>query len=173
MATRARRETQATRETGARPVALRLAAAAQAVEAVAVAAGAVVAAVITADGRNFQLGSEIGLTLVAFLTAGGLVAFAVGLNRARPWSRTPVAVTQLFVGGYAWYLIGRHLYGWGVPALLLAVACLAGLFTPASLQALNRPIPPPPTGTQPRTSTQQATKTQQPAKTKPARKATR
>jgi hypothetical protein len=178
MATRARRETQATRETAARPVALRLAAAAQAVEAVAVAAGAVVAAVITADGRNFQLGSEIGLTLVAFLTAGGLVAFAVGLNRARPWSRTPVAVTQLFVGGYAWYLIGRHLYGWGVPALLLAVACLAGLFTPASLQALNRPspkipkTPPPPTGTQP-TKTPQATKTQQAAKTKPARKATR
>src|ERR1700683_1776494 len=119
--------TRATRETSARPVALRLAAAAQALEAVAVAAGAVVAAVVTADGRNFQLGSEIGLTLFAFVTAAGLVAFAVGLNRARPWSRTPAAITQLFVGGYALYLISRHLYGWGVPALLLAVVCPAGV----------------------------------------------
>ncbi len=28
---------------------------------------------------------------------------------------------------------------WGVPALLLAATCLAGLLTPASLRALNRP----------------------------------
>jgi hypothetical protein len=27
---------------------------------------------------------------------------------------------------------------WGVPALVLAVVCLAGLLTPASLRALNR-----------------------------------
>src|SRR5271168_623417 len=50
---------------------LRLAAAAQAAEAVAMGAVAVFAVVVTADGHNLQLGNEIGLTLLAFLTAAG------------------------------------------------------------------------------------------------------
>ena len=141
----------ATRGTSGRPVGLRLAAAAQAAEAVAVGVAAVFAAVVTADGHNFQLGNEIGLTVLAFLTAAGLAAFAVGLYRGRPWSRTPVALTQLFVGGYGLYLVAHHRIGWGGPALLVAVGCLAGLFTPASLQALNRPAPSEPANDQPAT----------------------
>jgi hypothetical protein len=129
----------ATRTTDARPVGLRVAAAAQAVEAAGVAAAAVFAAVVTADGHNYQLGSEIGLTLIAFAAASGLAAFAVGLMGARPWTRTPVVMTQLLVIGAGLYLVGDHQLGWGVPALLIAVICLAGLFTPASLRALNRP----------------------------------
>ena len=41
----------------------------------------------------------------------------------------------------AWgiYLLRDHRLDWGVPMLLLAAACLAALFTPASLRALNRP----------------------------------
>jgi hypothetical protein len=155
----------ATRGTSGRPVGLSLAAAAQAAEAVAVGVAAVFAAVVTADGHNFQLGSEIGLTLLAFLTAAGLAAFAVGLYRGRPWSRTPVALTQVFTGGYGLYLVAHHRIGWGVPALLVAVGCLAGLFTPASLQALNRPAPPEP-------ANDQAAKVQppkvQPPKSRPA-----
>ena len=104
---------------------------------------AVFSAVSTADGQSYQLASGIALTLIAFGTAAGLGAFAVGLYRARAWSRTPVVMTQLFVGGAGLYLVIGHRWGWGVPALALAAGCLAGLFTPASVRALNRPLRPP------------------------------
>jgi hypothetical protein len=52
-------------------------------------------------------------------------------------------MTQLFVGGAGVYLLIGHRWGWGVPALALAAGCLAGLFTPASVRALNRPPRPP------------------------------
>ncbi len=135
-------EDMATRATGARPVALRLAAAAQAGEAAGLAVAGVFAAVATAGGKSYQLGSGIALTVITFGTAAGLVAFAVGLDRARPWSRTPVVMVQLFVIIAGITLLDGHRPAWGVPALLLAVACLAGVFTPASLRALNRPRPP-------------------------------
>jgi hypothetical protein len=131
------------RPESARPAALRLAAAAQAAEAVGLCVAAVFAAIATASGQSYELGSGIALTLIALGTAAGLAAFAVALKRARAWSRTPVVMTQLFVGVAGLYLIIGHRWGWGVPALLLAVSCLAGLFTPASLRALNRPPLPP------------------------------
>src|ERR1017187_7841864 len=180
----------ATQPTGTSGVALRLAAAAQAAEAVGMGVAAVFAAVSTADGQSYQQASGIaltliafgtaaalaalavgldrarpwsrtpvvmtqlfvggagmylliGLTLIAFGTAAALAALAVGLDRARPWSRTPVVMTQLFVGGAGMYLLIGHRWGWGVPALALAAGCLAGLFTPASVRALNRPPRPP------------------------------
>ena len=104
---------------------------------------AVFAAVSTADGQSYQQASGIALTLIAFSTAAALAALAVGLDRARPWSRTPVVMTQLFVAGAGVYLLIGHRWGWGVPALALAAGCLAGLFTPASVRALNRPPRPP------------------------------
>jgi hypothetical protein len=137
-------EDMATRATDARPVALRLAAVAQAAEAVGLAVAAVFAAVATADGKSYQLASGIALTVIAFATAAALAAFAVALDRARPWSRIPVAMTQVFVIIAGITLLDGHRPAWGVPALLLAVGCLAALFTPASLRALNRPSSPPP-----------------------------
>jgi hypothetical protein len=134
----------ATGATGARPVALRLAAAAQAGEAVGLAVAGVFAAMATAAGKSYQLGSGIALTVITFGTAAGLAAFVVGLDRARPWSRTPVVMVQLFVIIAGFTLLDGHRPAWGVPALLLAVACLAGVFTPASLRALNRPRRPQP-----------------------------
>jgi hypothetical protein len=120
------------------PAALRLAAAAQAIEAVGLFVAGVLAAVSTADGRSSHLGDGIALTAIAFVAAVLLAPIAIGLARARPWSRTPAAMTQLFViiGGVA--LLQASRLEWGVPALLLAGACLAGLVTPASLRALNR-----------------------------------
>ena len=123
----------------ARPVGIRIAAVVQGVEAVGITAAAIAAAVVTADGRNFQLGNEIGLTLIAFAAACGLAAFTLGLHRVQPWSRTPVFLTQLFLGGAGLFLLDAHRLGWGIAALLLALICLAGLFAPASLRALNRP----------------------------------
>jgi hypothetical protein len=47
-------------------------------------------------------------------------------------------MTQVFTILIAIWLLQAHRYGWGVPALLLALAALAGLFAPASLRALTR-----------------------------------
>ena len=122
-----------------RPAGLRLAAAAQGIEAVGLCVAAVFAAISTADGRSSQLASGIVLTLTAVGTAAGLAAIAVGLTRARPWSRVPALMTQLFVVIAGISLLDGGRPEWGVPALVLAAACVAGLLTPASLRALNRP----------------------------------
>jgi hypothetical protein len=121
------------------PAGLKLAAAAQVIEAVGLCVAGAFAAASTADGRSYQLASGIALVLIAFGTAAGLAAIAVGLARARPWSRIPAVMTQVFVVIAGFTLLDGHRPEWGVPALVLAVLCLAGLLTPASLRALNRP----------------------------------
>jgi hypothetical protein len=121
------------------PAGLLVAAVAQFIEAVGLAVAAVFAAVATADGHSYQLGSGIALALIAAGTAAGLAAIAVGVARTRPWSRTPTGVVQLFVIIGAITLLDGHRPEWGVPALVLAAICMAGLLTPASLRALNRP----------------------------------
>jgi hypothetical protein len=97
------------------------------------------AAVSTANGQSYQRASGVALTLIAIGTAAMFAAFAAGLAKARPWTRTPVVLTQLAIGAAGIYLLEGHRLDWGVPALLLAVCGLAALFTPASLRALNRP----------------------------------
>jgi hypothetical protein len=124
---------------GERPRALRLAAGLQALEAVGMCVAAGFAAVSTADGQSYQRASGIALTLIAVGTAVGFALFAVGLAKARPWTRTPVVMTQLAIGAWGIYLLKDHRLDWGVPMLLVAACCLAALFTPASLRALNRP----------------------------------
>ena len=124
---------------GERPRALRLAAALQALEAVGLCVAAGFAAVATADGQSYQRASGIALTLIAIGTSAAFALFAVGLAKARPWIRTPVVMTQLAIGAWGIYLVKDHRLEWGVPMLLVAACCLAALFTPASLRALNRP----------------------------------
>lgn len=121
------------------PKALRLAAAAQGIEALGLAVAAVFSAISTADGRSSSPGNGAGLTVLVVIVAAGLAAIAVGLAKARPWSRVPAVMAQLCVIIAAVALLDGHHPEWGVPALALAAACLAGLFTPASLRALNRP----------------------------------
>jgi hypothetical protein len=121
------------------PRALRLAAAVLAVEAVGMCVAAGFSAVSTADGQSYQRASGIALTLIAVGTAVVFALFARGLAKARPWTRTPVVMTQLAIGVWAIYLLRDHRLEWGVPMLLVAAGCLAALFTPASLRALNRP----------------------------------
>jgi hypothetical protein len=124
---------------GQRPAALRLAAAAQLIEALGLGVAAVFSAVSTAEGKSHQLAAGVALTLLALGTAAGLAAIAVGLARARPWSRIPAVMTQVFVVIAGITLLDGNRPEWGVPALVLAAACVAGLLTPASLRALNRP----------------------------------
>ena len=125
-----------------RPRALRVAAAAQAAEAVGMCVAAAFSAVSTADGQSYQLASGVALTLIAIGTAAVFAAFAAGLAKARPWTRTPVVMVQLFVVIAGITLLDGNRPEWGVPALLLAACCLAALFTPASLRALHRPDKP-------------------------------
>ena len=122
-----------------RPRALRLAAAVQAAEAAGMCVAAGFSAVSTADGQSYQRASGVALTLLAVGTAALFAVFAAGLAKARPWTRTPVVMTQLFVGAAGIYLLDGHRLDWGVPTLLLAACCLAALLTPASMRALNRP----------------------------------
>jgi len=122
-----------------RPRALRVAAALLAVEAAGMCVAAGFSAVSTANGQSYQEASGVALTVIAVGVAVVFALFAAGLARARPWTRTPVVMTQLAIGAWGIYLLRDHRLDWGVPMLLVAAGCLAALFTPASLRALNRP----------------------------------
>jgi hypothetical protein len=122
-----------------RPVALGAAAAAQAIEAAGVGVAAIFAAVATADGKSHEVASGVAITVIALAAAAGIAAIAAGLAKVRPWSRTPAVMTQLFVVIAGITLLDGNRTAWGVPALVLAAVCVAGLLAPASLRALNRP----------------------------------
>jgi hypothetical protein len=52
-------------------------------------------------------------------------------------------LTQLFTGIVGIYLVQGGRYGWGIPALLLAVAGIALLLSPPSTRALTVGLPQP------------------------------
>jgi len=121
-----------------RPPMLALAAVVLLAEAVGLAVAGVLTAVDTARGQSYQTSNGAALTILEFIVVAGLIAIASGVARVRPWSRTPAMMIQLFSGVVAVYLLQAHRFDWGVPALVLAVAGLAALLTPASLRALTR-----------------------------------
>src|ERR1700722_9201466 len=135
-----------------RPPSLLGAAGVQAADALIVLIASVLAGIDTLSGKSYQRGSGIALTLIGLATAAALAWVAVGLSRGRRWSRTPAALTQLFVGIVGIYLVQGHRYAWGIPSLVLAAAGFALLLMPASLHALAgkpagggpRPEAPPP-----------------------------
>ena len=124
------------------PWTLRLAAGVQAIEAAGLCVAGVLTAVDAAAGRSAQVSSGVALTLLEFIVAAGLAWIASGIARQRPWSRTPAMLTQVFTGVVAVYLLQAHRFDWGVPALLLAIAGLAGLLAPASFRALSHSAAP-------------------------------
>jgi hypothetical protein len=119
-----------------RPVTLIGAAAVQAAESLGVLTATVIAGVDTISGRSYQVSSGVALTIIGFAATVALIAIAVGLGRARRWSRTPALLTQLFSGIVAIYLIEGGRYGWGVPLILLALIGLAFLLAPATWRTL-------------------------------------
>ncbi len=119
-----------------RPPSLLLAVAAQGAEAVLLLAAAVLTAADTAAGRSYQRSSGIALTIIAFGAVIVVALIAVGVYRARRWSRTPALLTQLFVGTTGVYLLEGHRLDWGLPTLLMALAGFAGLLLPPSRRAL-------------------------------------
>ena len=98
-----------------------------------------------AGGQTYQKSNAIAVIVIESIVAVGMAVVAAGIVRLRPWSRTPAVLTQVFAIIIGIVLIQAHRFGWGFPALVFAVAGLAGLFAPASFKALNRPggrVPP-------------------------------
>jgi hypothetical protein len=125
------------------PLALRVAAVAQALEAVGLCVTAVAQVVEVATGHSYRASSGVGLAVTEFITVALITAIALGITQLRPWSRTPAVLTQLGCGLLAIILLQAHRLDWGLPTLIVAIVGLAGLFHPASLKALARPRPDP------------------------------
>ena len=117
---------------------LLVAAAAQAAEAVGLCVAVILNVIDSASGDAWTTSNAIAFIVIEAIVAVGVAWIASGIARVRPWSRTPAVMTQVFTILIAVWLLEAHRYAWGVPALLLAVAALAGLFAPASLRALTR-----------------------------------
>ena len=119
---------------------LTLAAVVTALEAAGLCAAGVFSATDTAAGRSYHASSGIAFTVLEFIVVAGVTWIAFGIGRMRPWSRTPAVMTQVVTAVVAIYLLQAHRFGWGIPAMVLAVGGLAGLLAPASLRALNRQV---------------------------------
>jgi hypothetical protein len=119
-----------------------LAAAAQAAEAAGLCVVVVLNLIDSASGRAWTTSNAIAFIALEAIIAVGVAWVASGIARARPWSRTPAVMTQLFTVMIAIWLLEAHRYGWGFPALLLAIAGCTGLFAPSSLRALARRLSP-------------------------------
>jgi hypothetical protein len=115
-----------------------MAAAAQAAEALGLVVVIVLNVIDSASGNTWTASNAIAQIVFEAVVAAGVAWIALGIARARPWSRTPAVLTQVFTGMIAIWLLQAHRYAWGVPALLLAIAGLAGLVAPSSWQALAR-----------------------------------
>ena len=117
---------------------LLVAVAALGAEAVGLLVAIVLNAIDSASGNTWTTSNAVAFIVVEVIVAIGVAWIAAAVARFRPWSRTPAVMTQLVAALVAVWLLEAHRYDWGVPALLLAVAGLAGLLAPASLRALSR-----------------------------------
>jgi hypothetical protein len=121
---------------------LLVAAAAQAAEAVGLCVAVILNVIDSVSGDAWTTSNAIAFIAIEAVVAVGVGWTALGIARVRPWSRTPAVMTQVFTILIALWLLEAHRYGWGIPALLVAIAALAGLFAPTSLRALNRSVSP-------------------------------
>ena len=124
--------------TGRREPMLLTAAAAQAAEALALCLVIVLNVIDSASGNTWTASNAIAQIVFEAVVAAGVAWIAAGIARRRPWSRTPAVLTQVFTIMIAVWLLQAHRYAWGVPALLVAIAGLAGLLAPSSWRALAR-----------------------------------
>jgi hypothetical protein len=123
------------------PPTLRAAAVVQAAESVLVLVATVLAGVDAAAGQSYQVSSGIALTVIGLVAVAALALVAAGLARARPWSRTPALLTQLFAGIVGIYLLQGHRLDWGLALVVLAVLGFAALLSAPSTRALSRDRP--------------------------------
>jgi hypothetical protein len=114
------------------------AAAAQAAEALGLCVVIVLNVIDSVSGDTWTASNATAQIVFEAVVAAGVAWVAYGIARARPWSRTPAVLTQVFTAMIAIWLLQAHRYAWGGPALLLAIVGLAGLFAPSSWRALAR-----------------------------------
>jgi hypothetical protein len=119
------------------PPTLRVAAVVQAAESALVLAATVLAGVDAATGQSYHVNSGIALTAIGAAAVAALAWVALGLARARRWSRTPALLTQLFVGIVGIYLLQGHRLDWGVASVVLAALGFAAIFAPPTMRALT------------------------------------
>ena len=110
----------------------------QAAEALGLCVVIVLNVIDSASGNTWTASNAIAQIVFEAVVAAAVAWVAYGIARARPWSRTPGVLTQVFTAMIAVWLLQAHRYAWGVPALLLAIAGLTGLFAPSSWRALAR-----------------------------------
>jgi hypothetical protein len=123
------------------PNLLLVGAAAQGLEAAGLFAVIVANLIDLADGHTYQKSGAIAIIVIEVIVAIGVAWIASGIVRVRPWTRTPAVMTQLFTLIIAVWLLEAHRIALGLPALVIALAGLAGLFAPTSLRKLSRPRP--------------------------------
>jgi hypothetical protein len=121
------------------PNLLLVGAAAQGLEAAGLFVVIVANLIDLADGHTYQKSGAIAIIVIEVIVAIGVAWIASGIVRVRPWTRTPAVMTQVFTLVIAVWLLEAHRIAWGLPALVIALAGLAGLFAPTSLRALARP----------------------------------
>jgi uncharacterized membrane protein len=82
---------------------------------------------------------SMGVTTAAFfLVAGaGLGICALYLQRRSSWARSPIVLAQLIQLGLAWNFRGMPTTWLAVVLAVCALIALAGIFHPASLEALE------------------------------------
>jgi hypothetical protein len=124
-------------EPGQLPRTVQVLAVIEAIEATGILLAAILAGLDTGAGKSYELASGIAITAIGVGTALALGLVARGIRAGRRWTRTPALLTQLFTGIIAIYLLQAPRYDWGIPAALLAVAGMAMLFAPASLEILT------------------------------------
>jgi hypothetical protein len=121
---------------------LLMAAGAQAAEAAGLFVAVILNVVDSVSGDAWTTSNATAFIVMEAIIALAVAWIASGIARFRPWSRTPAVMTQVFTILIALWLLEAHRWGWGLPALLLAIAALVGLFAPTSLRALHRSISP-------------------------------
>jgi hypothetical protein len=117
---------------------LLMAAVAQAGEALGLVVVIVLNVIDSASGNTWTASNAIAQIVFEAVVAAGVAWIALGIARARAWSRTPAMLTQVFTVMIAIWLLEAHRYAWGAPVLILAGVGLAGLLAPSSWRALAR-----------------------------------
>ena len=116
------------------PTPLLLAAGLAAIEGAVLLAYGVVE-VFRLSGDRAVMGATVSIFFVAF---GALLAFCGwGLSRVRPWTRGPVLLAQLIQLGLAWNFRQGGTLPVAIVLAVLAVAVLAGLLNPRSVEAIE------------------------------------
>lgn len=119
-----------------RPATLTAAAALEALEGIAMIGAGLFVGIETFAARSASITNAIALAVCALALGVGLIAVGRGLYQVRRWSRTPALLTQVFGFITGVYLIQSHQYAYGIPIIIITVAAVVLIFTPATTKAL-------------------------------------